>query len=291
MLIPALLGGPGITGVAAVICVSTLVWGLLGAALSQSPIVDALTTKDSSGVTKVDVVERGVGFTHALISSGFGLYAWLAVQPGMCNYNEQAEMIMRFGVAVTTGYLIYDWILLLVLEVVYKYRDVWWTMWLHHATILSLFFAGLAYSQITWFMAAHLINEVSTMPLQLAFFMKNHKWEGTCSFIAVVCMVVITFTAFRIIAIPVIGWMFYAQDGCSKQGVGTYLASHAWMVIGLHLLVNLYWYSKLMWMVVRPPKTEPHERMPLIAQEAGLGPAPDVPRQEREREEELTRGR
>lgn len=270
---------------------SALAWGFLGAAVSQSPLVDGLTTKGSSGVNKIDVVERSVGFTHALISSGFGVYAWLAVEPGLCKYNEQTEMILRFGVALTTGYLLYDWVLLLFVEVIYRIRDVWWTMWLHHASILSLFIAGLWYSQISWFMAAHLVNEVSTLPLQAAYFMKNHNYEGTKAFIAVVCFVVISFTAFRVIAIPAIGYMFYKKDGCSADGVGTYLASHAWTVIGLHLAVNLYWYSKLMWLVVRPPKQEPSETMPLIAQEAGLGPAPITPRDERMREEELTRGR
>lgn len=291
MLEPLSFGGPGLAGAAGIIALSTVVWFLLAATIIQSPLIGALTTKESTGVTKLDVVERGVGFTHAAVSSGFGLYAWLAVTPGMCTYDAQTEMILRFGVALTTGYLIYDWILLLCVEVIYKIRDVWWTMWLHHASILSLFFAGLAYSQISWFMAAHLVNEISTMPLQAAFFMKNHKWEGTRAFIGVVCSVVISFTFFRVIAIPAIGYMFYTQDGCSGKGVGTYLASHAWTVIGLHLIVNLYWYSKLMWLVVRPPKEEPSERMPLIAQEAGLGPAPTTPRNEREREEELTRGR
>lgn len=293
------LVGPGLSGVAHVLVGGVVTWCVMSAVILQSPLVDWLVTKDSKGVTRLDVVERATGLVHALVSGCIGIYAWTAMPVGACTYNPAAEQFLRFGVAFTMSYIIYDQLLLVLVEAVYRVRDVWWTMWAHHVNILTLFGVGLAYNQMSWFLAAHLINEVSSVPINLCYFMKNHRQEGTPAFMAMGGLAVLTFTVLRILLIPAIGYMFYKAGSCTSAGNPPGLVALGWTVIAIHWMLNCYWYGKMLSLVCRKKrvrKSVDEEKLPLIASEAGLGPA--VPAQEIQtveaqlrREEEDFRGR
>jgi len=193
----AFIGGPGLRGVAYVIVGGVATWMFLSMCILKSPLVDALVTKDTRGVSKVDVVERVTGGIHALISSGFGIFAWTAVSVGQCTYDSKTEMVLRFGTALTASYLINDFIFLFLVEVVQKVRDPWWSMWVHHINIIMFFFIGLASNQISWFMCANLINEVSTIPINVGYMMKAHGYSGSLLYNAVGMFTLLAFTVLR----------------------------------------------------------------------------------------------
>merc|ERR1719420_1449829 len=253
---------------------------MLGMCILKSPLADALMTKETKGVSKVDVVERVTGGIHALISSGFGIFAWTAVSVGQCTYDSKTEMVLRFGTALTASYLINYFIFLFLVEVVQKVRDPWWSMWVHHINIIMFFFIGLASNQISWFMCANLINEVSTIPINVGYMMKAHGYSGSLLYNAVGMFTLLAFTVLRIAAIPYIGYLFYEAGTCSSAGATRTLVSFCWAVLGIHFILNTYWYGKLLalaartWSKPEKGKDAAAEHTPLIASEAGLGPSP-----------------
>jgi len=252
----------------------------------NSPIVELLMTKESKGVSKVDVIERVNGSIHAVISSGFGIFAWTAVSVGQCTYDGKIEMVLRFGTALTASYLIYDFVFLFLVEGLQKAREPWWSMWVHHVNIITFFFIGLASNQISWFMCANLINEVSTIPINMGFMMKAHGYSGSSSYNAVGMLTLLAFTVLRIAAIPYIGYLFHKAGTCSSAGATSFLVTFCWAVLGVHFILNLYWYGKLLALATKtwskPDASSKAagdregEKVPLIASEAGLGPSPII---------------
>lgn len=294
------LVGPGLNGVMPVLVGGVVWWFLMGALILMSPLVGMMVTKDSKGVTQLDVVERITGFVHAAASGTIGVWAWLAVPVGQCQYDQASEKVLRFGVALTMSYIIYDWLLLVAVEVAWKMRDVWWTMWIHHANILSFFAMGLAYNQVSWFLAAHLVNELSSMPINICYFMKNYKMDDSSLFLLSGGTALGTFFVMRVVAIPVIGVLFYRTASCSSAGMPPSMQAHAWVVIAIHWWLNCYWFHKMVKLAFKTgddPKPSKKideregERLPLIASEAGLGPMPESDPEDRERREEEYRGR
>jgi hypothetical protein len=276
----AFIGGRGLAGVACVIVGGVVLWMMLGMCILKSPLADALMTKETKGVSKVDVVERVTGGIHALISSGFGIYAWTAVSVGQCTYDSKTEMVLRFGVALTAAYLINDFFFLFLVEAVQRTREPWWSMWMHHINIVTFFFIGLASNHISWFMCANLINEVSTVPINVGFMMKAHGYSGSLMYNAVGMLAFVAFTVLRIAAIPYIGYLFYQAGSCSAAGASRALVSLCWAVLAIHFILNAYWYCKLLALAAKtwskPDKAKDEragERVPLFASEAGLGPS------------------
>lgn len=282
--------GPGLKGVAYPIIGGVVIWMFLGMCILNSPLVDALVTKERQGVSKVDVVERLTGGIHALISSGFGIFAWTAVSVGQCTYDNKTEMVLRLGAALTASYLIHDFLFLFLVEAMpnvlrsmQKVRDPMYSMWLHHINIVTFFCIGLASNQISWFMCANLINEVSTIPINVGFMMKAHGYSGSLLYNAVGMFALVAFTVLRIAAIPYIGYLFYKAGTCSAAGASRALVSLCWAVLAIHFTLNAYWYCKLLALAtktwskpdsLKAKDAAAGERVPLIASEAGLGPSP-----------------
>lgn len=290
--------GPGIEGVMPILIGGVVSWFVISALILMSPMLKMMVTKDSKGVTELDVVERVTGFVHAGVSGGIGVWAWLAVPVAQCRYDPETERVLRFGVALTMSYIIYDWLLLVAVEVAWKIRDVWWTMWIHHANILSFFAMGLLYNQVSWFLAAHLVNELSSMPINICYFMKNYKMDSSPLFMLSGGSALLTFFVMRVVAIPAIAVMFYRAGQCASTGMTANMAYHAWVVIMIHWGLNCYWFGKMVKLAMKTKKESPPkmseqegEKLPLIASEAGLGPMPETDPKQLARDEEEYRGR
>lgn len=266
--------GPGLKGVATVLSVGTVFWCSLFAAVLYSPLATKLATKHYNGPTaaKVEATDRILAFIHAAVSGSFGAYAW--AQPwGLCSYDPGVEVMMRFGVAMTTSYLVYDFALVIIAEGVLALREPSWGLWIHHVNILPFFATGLFYGQLSWFMCANLINELSTLPLHCTFFMHQHGMNNNPLFYVSGMMLVLTFLVLRVVAITAIGIMFGKAGSCASAGTPRSLVVIAWIVVSVHWLLNGYWYAKIMKMILFK-KEKTHENVPLIATEAGLGPTP-----------------
>lgn len=267
--------GPGLSGVATVLGGGIALWGILFTVVLNSPLSEKLSTKHYNGpfAARVETTDRCLAFLHAAISGCFGVYAFVAAAPGLCSYDPRVEAVMRFGVAMTASFLIYDFALLIVAEVVMGLRETSWGMWIHHLNIIPFFILGLYHNQVTWFMCANLINEVSTLPLHATFFMHVHGMSGSPLFYVCGVMLVLTFLILRVVAIGVIGYLYGAAGGCESEGAPRTLVVVGWVTLIVHWILNAYWYMKIMRMVLFK-KDKPRESVPLIATEAGLGPTP-----------------
>jgi hypothetical protein len=266
--------GPGLTGVATVLSVGTVFWCSVFAAVLYSPLAEKLSTKHYNGplAAKVEVTDRILAFLHAAVSGSFGVYAW--AQPwGLCSYDPGVEVVMRFGVALTTSYLVYDFALVIIAEGVMQLREPSWGLWIHHVNILPFFAAGLFFGQISWFMCANLLNELSTLPLHCTFFMHQHGMNTNPLFYVSGLMLVVTFLMLRVVAIAGIAVLFGKAGSCAGAGSPRGLIILSWLVVSVHWILNAYWYAKIMKMILFK-KEKTRESVPLIATEAGLGPTP-----------------
>lgn len=274
------LYGPGLSGVAAVLTGGLILWGVLFTLVFNSRLSESLATKHYNGpvAAKVEATDRILAFVHAVVSGSFGVYAWTAVPLGQCTYDAGQEQTMRFGVATTMSFLMYDFTLLIVAEAVLKLRDASKAMWLHHINILPYFFFGIFHNQVSWFMCANLINEVSTVPLHVTFFMHAHGKNNNILFFVMGAVLVLTFLVLRVVAIVVIAYYFYAQRSCVNEGSPAHLAVISWITVTIHWILNSYWYMKIMQLILKKKISRddngPRESVPLIATEAGLGPTP-----------------
>lgn len=271
--------GPGLSGVSAVLTGGAIFWGVLFTGVFNSRLSENLATKHYNGpvAAKVEVTDRCLAFLHAVVSGGFGIYAWTAVPLGQCSYDVGQDQTMRFGVATTMSFLMYDFALLIVAEAVLRLRDMSKAMWLHHINILPYFFFGIYHNHVTWFMCANLINEVSTVPLHLTFFMHAHGRSNNMVFFALGGILVLTFLVLRVVAIVVIAYYFYLQRSCVGEGSPAHLAVISWITVSIHWTLNSYWYWKIMQLILKRKISRddgPRESVPLIATEAGLGPTP-----------------
>lgn len=271
--------GPGLSGVAAILAGGAIIWGLLFTLVFNSRLADSLATKHYNGpvAAKVEATDRCLAFVHAIVSGSFGIYAWTAVPLGRCSYDAGEEQTMRIGVATTMSFLMYDFALLVVAEAILRLRDTSKAMWLHHINILPFFFFGVYHNQVTWFMCANLINEVSTVPLHITFFMHAHGRSNNILFIVMGGILVLTFLVLRVVAIVIIAYYFYLQKSCVGEGSPAHLAVISWITVSIHWILNSFWYWKIMQLIVKRKISRddgPRESVPLIATEAGLGPTP-----------------
>jgi len=273
------LGGPGLPGVIHVLYGGVIIWGLLFVIILNSPIATSLSTKHQFGplAGRVDVTDRLCAVTHAIISGSFGIWAWTFVPIGQCHNSPQEERLLRVAVALTTSFLCYDLIMLTCAEAIYRIRDVSWSMWCHHINILVFFFAGLLSNQLAWFMAANLVNEVSTLPLHLTYFMYMHGFSDTVLFKIFAIFLLLGFFTLRVVGIALSMVLLYNQNSCIGQGCDRSLATCAWIVVSIHWALNIYWFAKLFQMMLKkgkaPEDTTDADRVPLIARKSGLGPA------------------
>lgn len=273
-------GGPGLTGMMTIISGGCMLWTALFFICLNSPISEYLATKHKNGplAAKVDTTDRCLAFFHSAISGGFGIYAWVAVPLGLCNHTARQESVMRMGVAITASFMIYDFAMLFAVEVVMELREYSWAMYIHHINIIPMFLIGLHLNVYSWFLCACLINEVSTLPLHVCYFLNRHGHSGTTVFFVFGVMLLASFGILRVVAIGGIATVFWIKGACGSEGAPQWVVIYSSIVFGVHFILNFWWYVMILKMVAgkskKDPGATPQENVPLIATEAGLGPTP-----------------
>jgi len=269
-------------------------WTLLYLVLYNTNTINFLVPPGKNGtvLARVDTCDRVTAFIHACISGlGFGVYAVTHAPTSVCDPSILEDRLLRIGVALTTSYLFFDLGMIFTTDVIMKVRPIQTGMFIHHVNILILFTVTLYTHELSWFMAATLVNEVSTVCLHVTYFMAAHNKKNSPYFRGFGIALVLSFFATRIIGIGVILTMLYHQHSCRGGlylGLTTPLVVLTWTCSIIHWLLNVFWFNKLLAMALKPgkpseedgalDKPEPlpvNERVPLIAQQAGLGPNVD----------------
>jgi len=286
-------GQSGLTDIHMWLVIGTFFWGAMFLFFYNTTIIDRLMTPNKEGpvAAKVDVSDRVTAFIHAIVSGlGFGLYAWCYLPASLCNPSGHQEHMLRLGVVLTTSYLVYDLIMVFVVDVVMRCRPVAYGMFIHHINILILFFACLYTHELMWFMAATLFNEISTIPLHVTFLMNAHGYRDHPMFMGMGVTLVVSFFVTRIIGIAVLGVLMAQTSTCTGTEGGYVGATHqmviiTWVCTSIHWLLQIFWFYKILQLAMKKsPGSKgqeqtsekeplvPRETMPRIATQAGLGP-------------------
>lgn len=277
------LGGVGLDDVRAALVGGTMGWACLFVACWYSPLPRMLSKKKEEGASSagtVEVCDRVVAMLHAAVSSWFGIYAW-TTPLGSCVLPGEQDGLLRTGVGLTAAFIMYDLGMLLASDVVMRLRPISTPMLIHHANILLFFFVGLAMHSLTWFMASMLVNEVSTVPLHITWFLKEHGKRDSILFSVSGACLVLSFLVARVIAIPSVFIIFLRAEGCRSSFKAVNVASAMfWLTVfvtGVHWALNVFWFYKLLLLAGKKRSRDPRgsEGDPLLpdaATRAGLGP-------------------
>lgn len=278
------IGDVGLHDIRGALVGGAIGWGCLFFAVWHSPLPRMLKTpkeqKNEQAAT-VEVCDRVVAMIHAMISGSFGVYAWVVTPIGSCALPPREDSMLRLGVALTAAFLMYDMGMLLASDVFLRLRPISKAMLVHHVNILLLFFTGLAMHSFTWFMAAMLVNEVSTVPLHVTWFLKEHGQKDTLPFAIFGASLVLSFLVCRVVAITAALIIFLRATGCNEvfttDNVATAMFWMALVAFIVHWCLNVYWFYKLLLMAGKKsrreePAAETDALLPGEASRAGMGP-------------------
>lgn len=278
------IGDVGLHDIRGALIGGVIGWGCLFLAVWYSPLPRMLRPpkeEKSEQATTVEVCDRVVAGIHAMVASGFGVYAWVVTPIGSCALPPRPDSVLRLGVSLTAAFLIYDLAMLLASDVVLRLRPISKMMLVHHANILPFFLIGLSMHSLTWFMGAMLVNEVSTVPLHVTWFLKEHGQKDTIPFAIFGATLVLSFLVTRVIAITAAFIIFLRATGCNEVFTTDNVASAMfWITVvatAVHWCLNVYWFYKLLLVIGKKsrqqePPAETDALLPSEASRAGLGP-------------------
>lgn len=270
----------GLADVRTALVAGTVGWGCIFLAVWHSPIPRMLRPpKDQKPIltANVEVCDRVVAAIHAAVSGSFGVYAWVQTPSGACMLPAREDAVLRLGVALTASFLSYDLVMLLVSDAWLRIRPISGLMLLHHVNILVFFLAGLTMHALTWFMGAMLVNEASTVPLHVTWFLNGLGQTNTLPFTICGSLLILCFLIARVVAITAAFAIFLRAGGCTSV-LGHEARPMFYLTVMatvLHWCLNTYWFKKLLDLARKKSRPEPTETDALLpdgAARAGLGP-------------------
>lgn len=265
--------------------VSCACWAGIFTVLWNMPAVARLQSKRTIaelGVSgaMVETCDRITATMHACVATVFGCMAWTYFGTGVCDLSPPHVKVLRVGTAVTAGFIIYDFSVILVADVMRGFRPVAKDMLLHHLVIGCLALYVLTFETMEpmlWFFSVNLFNEISTVFLHLCKFSAECGMKETTLFMALGGLLVSTFFIARVCLISLTLALLGKSHLCGIPTEPAVTAS-IYTLVAIHWCLNVYWFGKLMAMVLRKkgdsrPNTpraepadvaEPAENMPLL---------------------------
>lgn len=240
---------------------SCLFWAGLFTLLWYTPAVARLQSKRTVaelGIlgAQVETCDRMVATAHAVVATVFGCMAWSFFGTGVCDLDPAKVKILRVGTAVTAGYILYDFSVILVSDVFRGLRPVAKDMVLHHLVIGTLAVYVLTFETMEpmlWFFSVNLFNEISTVFLHLCKFSAECGYKDTPMFAVLGGSLVTSFFVGRCLLISLTITLLGRSHLCGIP-VNEYVAGSVYGLVGTHWMLNMYWFIKLMAMVLRKPK-------------------------------------
>jgi len=155
-------------------------------------------------------------------------------------FNNRAVYLALFG-----GYIAYDLVICLALT---SLRDL--PTIFHHTVILAGLFSTLVFDMCTLYIAVLMFSEVSTLFLNLSYFLLKARCQTTNLYFFNGCCLLITFFIFRVLLIT--GVLLHVLFAWWKLGFvkGLVYAEPFWrvsVVAMLSLLVVLHWFINIYW--------------------------------------------
>lgn len=263
--------------------VSCAVWASVFTLLWNMPAVARLQSKRTIaelGVAgaMVETCDRITATMHAAVATVFGCMAWTYFGTGVCDLSPPHVKVLRIGTAITAGFIAYDFSVIIVADCIRGMRPVAKDMILHHLVIGCLALYVLTFETMEpmlWFFSVNLFNEISTVFLHLCKFSAECGMKETTLFMALGGLLVLTFFVGRVCLITLTLALLGKSHLCGIP-VHPGVAASIYVLVGTHWCLNVYWFAKLMAMVLRKkgdsrpstPRAEPHaepaEGVPLL---------------------------
>ncbi|CAE8615434.1 unnamed protein product [Polarella glacialis] len=220
------------------VAVTTTFWACVLFLVWRSPLSLAF---------KQQGADRMMSICHTTVSTCLGVFTeWCAV-PGC----SEGHSWVRGPLMIMLGYIVVDFVSMLVTDVWKGWRPVDRSMLLHHSVIICMFGVSAAYDVGVYFASSLLINEASTLNLTAMWYLTYSGRKSTKLFAINGVIFAIMFFLCRIVFIPVSFYQFTLANMCYP---GDGVDGGSMLVQGPHLMVvgyififllNLVWFRKL----------------------------------------------
>lgn len=194
-----------------------------------------------------------VSLVHALFAIAVAAFSLASISPvGDDVCNSAAMAAARPALLAEIAYSVYDlWHEVAVMAPLGKMSVA---MVFHHVFVASSMFASLQLDYLVWFMGALLVNDASTVLLNLRWF--NFQLLSRAQGAARVrlrslqlpldlCFAVCFFLC-RILWIPLLGYLFHANAMCVAPRVPQALTVVSAVNFPVLWLLNAFWFSKIL---------------------------------------------
>eukprot|EP00128_Syssomonas_multiformis_P011192 Colp12_sorted_trinity150504_noHs@29388 len=218
------------------------------------------TYRDLSEEKKVDWNSRVASSIHATVVGLACLYVLYYDVHAAENPYTNLSWIARFFMAISVGYLGFDFLLILFNFKAFGNLSLNLQTLGHHVVAASGFYWSIDYQVFQYFCAYRLMSEVSTPFVNLRWYLAvNPKWKNSHLYLINGVVLMLIFFACRIVAIPFFYHRWYVTfDGI--YGVPWWLrivfTYTAFFLDGL----NLFWFNKLVTGVMKMLKDQNKDR-------------------------------
>lgn len=245
---------------------SAALYGLFTSARIASRVFPAHGARD-----RARLASYAVSTVHAVVASAGGAYCYWVDDGGAFERPEEAAFgdsaARNMFLSVTAGYLAFDTALCAANRATFGDS----LTIVHHAIILAAFGLGVATRSGTYYMAAFLVNELSTLPLNANYLMAaSPRWNGGAAYKANGVLLLVMYTLARVVFnayncyhMVFRTWVPYAPVVWSsltaaRKAVVVTVSTLAFGHVGL----NMIWYRAIVVAVLRklrrgaPPRTK-----------------------------------
>eukprot|EP00499_Haloplacidia_sp_CaronLabIsolate_P007876 CAMPEP_0196780292 /NCGR_PEP_ID=MMETSP1104-20130614/7455_1 /TAXON_ID=33652 /ORGANISM="Cafeteria sp., Strain Caron Lab Isolate" /LENGTH=279 /DNA_ID=CAMNT_0042150489 /DNA_START=100 /DNA_END=939 /DNA_ORIENTATION=+ len=203
-------------------------------------------------LSRITWANHTVSLVHALFAIAVAAFSLASISPmGDDVCNSFAMAAARPALLAEIAYSVYDlWHEVAVMRPLGKMSV---TMVFHHVFVASSMFASIQLDYLVWFMGALLVNDASTVFLNLRWFnfqllsqaegparahLRSLQLPLDLAFAG-------TFLLCRILWIPVLGSLFYANSMCVAPHVPDALTVISALNFPILWLLNVFWFSKI----------------------------------------------
>ncbi|XP_067950833.1 TLC domain-containing protein 4-like [Watersipora subatra] len=203
----------------------------------DAPFIAGTTTKK-----RIAIISCFPSYIHAVLASLFSTYALCFENSLYEDYVLGRSVVATTACAITAGYMAGDLIIMFM-----NWRYLWdWQFLLHHTTSSAAFVVSCVYGSYSFFAMIRLLAEYSTIFVNNRAVFYDLGMQTTSAYFYNGLLMVISFTAARILPFPWYVYTLYSVTGTTSYNHSGIVKYVAWSAVIFLDSLNIIWYRKML---------------------------------------------